>query len=316
MYPQNRTRDEFFGLLDLKGSALSFYSPYSFLHKVSGDDLCRKTFTDPLKSEIAGGRSIITSIDIEGLRSFFIWRVLSWDSEYFNRKVIRIDLIVPGHDRTDILRRAVIRFTEEIAGEDGYIFINVPCEDMMLIQGLSYTGFRLVETRLNYYFTAFDEALPPVVPVRRAAMEDIPALRGVAMRMRNMYDRVHADPAFSTATADSYLAKFAEESIRGLADVVIVPDLPATEPFGFLAANNPEKVMGLNIAKLVLSAVDGTEHKGWLYHLLSGVISELKKMNTDILTTITQAANRPAIRTWEKAGFKLGYVTHVYSYSR
>lgn len=313
---QDKIRDEFLGLLDLKAPALSFYSPYSFLHKVSKDEMCRVTFTGPLKSEITEGKAIVTPIDIEGQRSYFVWRDLAWDSEYFNRRVIRADLILPAHDRMDILSRAINRFTEEVAGDDGYISINVPCEDLMLIQGLSNTGFRLVETRLNYYFTAFDEAAPPGAPVRRAEIKDIPALKDVAMRMRNRYDRVHADPAFSTETADGYLGTFAEASVKGFADMVIVPDLPGREPFGFLAANNPEKIMDLNIAKLVLAAVDGTEHQGWLYHLLAGVISELKDKNADILTTITQAANRPAIRTWEKAGFRLGYVTHVYSYSR
>ena len=187
---------------------------------------------------------------------------------------------------------------------------------MNLIQGLSQTGFRLVETRLNYYYTAFDEAVPPPVPVRRAVTKDIPALRDIAMRMRNRYDRVHADPAFETGEADAYLGTFIEESVKGFADMVIVPDLPGTEPFGFLAANNPEKVLNYRIAKLVLAAVDSRDHKGWLAHLLSGVIQELKKQNTDILTTITQASNRPAIRTWEKAGFRLGFVTHVYSYTK
>ncbi len=53
---QDKIRDEFLGLLDLKAPALSFYSPYSFLHKVSKDEMCRVTFTGPLKSEITEGK--------------------------------------------------------------------------------------------------------------------------------------------------------------------------------------------------------------------------------------------------------------------
>ena len=97
--------------------------------------------------------------------------------------------------------------------------------------------------------------------------------------------------------------------------MVLVPDVAGEKPFGFLAANNPKPVLGHNIAKLVLAAVDNSKQKGWLFHLLSGVIYELKGQRTDILTTITQASNKPAIRIWEKAGFRLGFVTHVYSYS-
>ncbi|MFN2336738.1 MAG: hypothetical protein ABR560_07185 [Bacteroidales bacterium] len=311
-----RDRNEFLNLLDQKAADLLFYSPFSFLHKADSYELYRETFTDPLKRDIAGEKAEVSVIDIEGRRTFFVWRLMPWDSAYFKRRIIRIDLIVPDHDSTDITGRAVSRFTGEIAGEGDYIFMNIPCEDLRLIQGLSRTGFRLVETRLNYFFTAFDVAVPPPVPVRRAVTNDIPALRDIAMRMRNRYDRVHADPAFEPGEADAYLATFIEESVKGFADMVIVPDLPGREPFGFLAANNPEKVLGYNIAKLVLAAVDARDHKGWLGHLLSGVIDELRKQETDILTTITQASNRPAIRTWEKAGFRLGYVTHVYSYTK
>jgi dTDP-4-amino-4,6-dideoxy-D-galactose acyltransferase len=148
-----------------------------------------------------------------------------------------------------------------------------------------------------------------------AGMDDIPDLREVARRMRNRFDRVHADPAFTDEEADGYLATFAEQSVRGFADMVAVPDLPGVKPFGFLAAGNPERITDLNIARLVLAAVDNREHRGWMFHLLEAVIQELKKKDTDILTTITQASNRPAIRTWEKAGFMLGFINHVYSYS-
>jgi len=315
LFSQEKARDEFTGLLNLKAPGLLFYSPFSFLHKADSNSLCRETFTDPLRRDLAEGKAEVSVIDIEGQRTWFVWRILPWDSAYFKRRFIRIDLILPDHDSTDITGRAVGRFTGEIAGSDDYIFINIPCEDMTLIQGLSGTGFRLVETRLNYYFTAFNEAVAPPVPVRRAGVNDIPVLRDIAMRMRNRYDRVHADPAFDPGEADAYLGTFIEESVKGFADMVIVPDLPGREPFGFLAANNPEKVLGYKIAKLVLAAVDQRDHKGWLGFLLSGVIDELRKQETDILTTITQASNRPAIRTWEKAGFRLGYVTHVYSYT-
>lgn len=315
MHSKGIVRDDFFGLLDLKSPGLSYYSPFSFLHKADGRELIRKTFADPLKREITGEKSAVSVIEIEGKRTFFVWKILPWDSSYFKRRILRIDLILADHDSKEALGKAVSRFTGEVAGDGDYIFVNIPCEDMNLIQGLSQTAFRLVETRLNYYFTSFDEAVIPPVPVRRAVTSDIPALKNVAMRMRNIHDRVHSDPAFETAEADAYLGTFIEESVKGFADMVIVPDLPGREPFGFLAANNPENVLSYRIAKLVLAAVDSRDHKGWLYHLLSGVIQELKKQNTDILTTITQASNRPAIRTWEKAGFRLGFVTHVYSYT-
>ena len=56
---QEKARDEFPDLLDLKAPELLVYSPFSFLHKADSTELCRETFTDPLKRDLAGGsRSI------------------------------------------------------------------------------------------------------------------------------------------------------------------------------------------------------------------------------------------------------------------
>jgi dTDP-4-amino-4,6-dideoxy-D-galactose acyltransferase len=313
---QNKSTAGFSEMLDLKASELIFYSPFSFLHSVGDDILTRETFINPLKKEISEEACNVRELDVEGYKHYFVWRDLPWDSKYFKRRMIRLDLILFDHRRADIAGRAVTSFINDTIHNNDYIFINIPCEDLLLLQGLSVTGFRLVETRLNYYFSGYDTAEPSLLPVRRAGVEDISALKDVAMRMRNRYDRVHADPAFTTEEGDAYLGTFIEESVKGFADMVLVPDVTGEKPFGFLAANNPRLVLGHNIAKLVLAAVDNSVHKGWLYHLLTGVIFELKGQKTDILTTITQASNLPAIHTWEKAGFKLGFVTHVYSFSR
>lgn len=312
---RNKDMAGFSEMLDMKASELLCYSPFSFLQTVGDDILTRETFIDPLKKDVSEGACKISFVEVDGSRHYFVWKELSWDSEYFKRRVIRLDLVLFDHRRADIAGRAVSRFIDDTIHNHDYIFINVPCEDLLLLQGLSGTGFRLVETRLNYYFSGFEMAEPSLMPVRRAGVEDIPALRDVAMHMRNRYDRVHADPAFSAEEADAYLGTFIEESVKGFADMVLVPDVDGEKPFGFLAADYPKPVMGLNIAKLVLAAVDNSKQKGWLHHLLSGVIYELKGQNADILTTVTQASNKPAIRCWEKAGFRLGFVTHVYSYS-
>lgn len=312
---QMNAADELRRLLHSRVSEMTFYSPYSFLRNIDRDTLCRETFIEPLLGSVQSGMTTV-SVEVTGAqRTFIVWKALPWDSEYFRRRVVRVDLIISDHEDAEVVSVAINHFLGNFTGSGDYVFMTVPCEDLMLLRSLARTGFRLVETRLNYYFSGFEAALPPQFPVRMAGTGDIPALRKVAMRMRNRFDRVHADPAFTDEEADNYLGTFAEQSVRGFADIVMVPNLPGVKPFGFLAANNPESIMGVNIAKLVLAAVDNSEHRGWMFHLLGGIIRELKKKNTDILTTITQASNRPAIRTWEKAGFMLGFVTHIYSYS-
>jgi dTDP-4-amino-4,6-dideoxy-D-galactose acyltransferase len=303
-------------LLNSKKSELWEYSPYSFLKEIGKARLSEETFIKPLLQEISDGFCEAEEIIVEGQRHIFIYKNLKWDTNYFKFSINKIELVFFDHNEIRILHNAITRFVNEYINPGEYFFLNIPCEQTVLIQALSKTGFRLVETRLNYFFSGINNFNAPRHTVRKADIEDIRALKKIAVKMRNKYDRVHADPAFSTEIADTYLGTFVEEAVKGFADIVMIPDIPGVEPFGFLAANKPQKVVGLNIAKLVLAAVDNSNYKGWLYNLLSEVIYELKNNSTDYLTTITQASNRPAICTWEKAGFKLGSATHIYSYMK
>jgi len=301
-------------LLEERKIELSVYSPFNFLHQIDPDKLCEETFIKPLLQDILTGICKVDEVIVKGHKHFFIYKNLKWDSDYFKFKVNRIELILFNHNDLKVLNIALRRFIKDFIRPGEYFFINIPCEEIILIQAISDTGFRLVETRLNFYLSNIKKYQAQRYPVRKANEEDIQILKKIASRMRNKYDRVHADSSFRTEQADSYLGTFVEESIKGFADMVIIPDIDGVEPFGFLAANNPVKVLGLNIARLVLAAVDNSNHKGWLFKLLSEVIYALKNKSTDYLTTITQASNKPAIHTWEKAGFKLAYTTHIFSF--
>lgn len=301
-------------MLSAKGSELKFYSPYSFLREFNSVTLVDETVIKPLLQDISKGLCEVEEVIEKGQKHYFIFKNLKWDSEYFNFSVNKLDLILFDHNQVNILNGAIQAFIQRVIKSKEYFFFNIPCEETFLIQAISQTGFKLVETRLNYFLPDIQHFESPRQKVRKASIDDIAILKSIAINMRNVYDRVHADPAFSPEVADAYLGTFVEESVKGFSDVVIIPDIPGVEPFGFLAANYPQKILEKNIAKLVLAAVDNSLHKGWLFKLLSEVIYELKEYSTDYLTTITQASNRPAIHTWEKAGFKLGYITHIYSY--
>ncbi len=297
-----------------KEIGLFIYSPYSFLFKKDKRDLTRKTFIEPLINEINNGLCKVVKIREGGNDHFFYYKNLLWDSQYFNFSINRIELILYNHNELKVLSKAINGFLNDIVKPQEYYFINVPCEETRLIQALSLTGFSLVETRLNYYLGNLKDFKAPRHNVRKATKEDIPILKRIAEQNRNPFDRVHADPAFIKRKADEYLGTFIEESVKGFADMVIIPNILGIDPFGFLAVNKPKDVLGEKIAKLVLAAVDNTIYKGWLFKLLTEAIYKMIDYSTDYLTTITQASNRSAIRTWEKAGFKLGFTTHIYSY--
>lgn len=301
--------------IEQKERDLILYSPYKFLperHR-SSVRLTQETMIKPLLKNIKNGSFFVEKINEEGHDHFFVFRKLAWDSDFFSCDINKIEYILYDHYSLPILSKAIKRFLLEIAKPSEYYFIDIPSEEILLIQALNDNKFKLIETRLNYYLNNINHFDSKRYNVRKATIDDIQPLRQVAIKMRNRYDRVHADFAFNIDVADAYLGKYIEESIMGFADIVLVPDIPKVVPFGFLALNKPRNITGIQVAKLVLAAVDNTHVKGWLYNLLTEAIYELKNHSTEYITTITQASNNPAIKTWEKAGFKLGFITHIFS---
>jgi dTDP-4-amino-4,6-dideoxy-D-galactose acyltransferase len=301
-------------LLESKKNDLIIYSPYNFINELEPKAIVEGTVIESIINEISSNVLNVIKIEISGKEHFFFIKHLDWDTNYFGFPSYRIELILYDHNELFILSKAINKFIELSKEKSAYYFINIPCEDILLIQAMCKTKFKLIETRLNYYLHDVKKYMNKKFSVREAKYEDIEILKNIAIKMRNKYDRVHADPAFTSNQADNYLGKFLEESFNGFADILLVPDVPQIEPFGFLIANKPKDILGINVSKLVLAAIDNTIMKGWFYKLLDEMINKVKEFNADYLTTITQASNKAAIRTWEKAGFKLGYTTHIFSF--
>ena len=303
-------------LLEFKKNELFIYSSLNFIRDINKESLVEETLINPIIKDIKSGITKITEIKTNGESHFFILKQLDWDTKYFGFPIFKIELILYKHNKVSILNSAINKFVDLFASNNEYFMINIPCEDLILIQAFCSTKFRLVETRLNYYLSNIQNYESPRYATRNATISDSNDLRKVAIKMRNQYDRVHADPAFSTLIADDYLGDFIVESVKGFADIVLIPDVLGKKPFGFLAGNYPSNILDVNVSKLVLAAIDSSVEEGWLNKLLSEMIYNIKDAKADYLTTITQASNKPAIRTWEKAGFKLGFTTHLFSYKK
>ncbi len=232
-------------ILESKGRELIIYSPYNFIRNVDPIALTKETLVTPLLKDINEGIYKLEKITVKKEPHFFAYKKLEWDSNYFGFPVYNIHLVLYNHENLQILNSAILSFAEKFIKNNCYWFTNVPCEDILLVQALCSTTFRLVETRLSYYLDSVQSFNSIHYPTRLADLSDIEGLRRVAIKMRNKFDRVHADPAFSVEQADAYLGTFIEESIKGFADFVIVPIVKGLKPFGFLAGNKPVEIMGL-----------------------------------------------------------------------
>lgn len=231
---------------------------------------------------------------------------LEWDSNYFNIPVYKLESVDWDKsiiDPVEVLVQELKTLKSKLAHH--YIFSEIPSEDLVLLQAVSAVGYKLIETRITYYYDDLQHFNhPDRFNIRLATKADIPSLRKVAIEARNPFDRYHADPFFTESVADEYLATFVENSVNGFADIVMVPE---ENTGAFFTAN-----IASSIGKIVLVAV-GKEYKGWHLRLLVEMSYFFKERGVKVAYMVTQSTNRAVIRNCEKLGYRYGRCTHVFS---
>lgn len=247
-----------------------------------------------------------------------LYKFLDWDSNYFGVKTISIQYILYAKKDSHFLSDALGAFLNEMKQQGNeYCFTEIPSEDIDILQSLGTAKFKLIETRMIYSLD-LNEHNYPRHEVRNAEKSDIENLKRVARQMRNPYDRFHADPIFSEQQADEFLATYIEESVKGLADIVIVPSGEGVKPDAFLTGKYLKEHwshIGVNASKMILSAVSGDTCRGWYIKLISELAYHFKEQGADFTFLHPASTNRAVIFTYEKLGCRLGQTSHVFSIS-
>jgi dTDP-4-amino-4,6-dideoxy-D-galactose acyltransferase len=305
-------------LMRFRKEDLYFYSRYNFLREIKQEKLIQIEVNKIDQWESLSNNHRIISIEVGNFQVHFYIRFLPWDTGFFLLETYKLHYVL--YDCSfEILTKACEKFNKELkALQAQYVFIEIPSEDIQLIQALTAAGFRLTETRLTYFNNAMDTYNFERFKVRPAKQEDIEELRMVAKVMRNDYDRFHADSVFPKDLADNFLAEYVEQAIKGFCDIVLVPDVPGVKVHSFLTANYNKSEwsdLGCSVSKMVLSAVSSQTNKGWYIKLISEMTYHLKEIGAQAIYMSTQPTNRAVIKTWEKLGYKYGASTHILSNS-
>ncbi len=253
-------------------------------------------------------------------------RRLVWDSAFFGSPMFRLETVESSDGLAGSLAiaRTLTDLRTQIAASDprSYVFCEVPSEDTALLQGLGKAGFVLIETRATYFRDDLRAFAWPRSPVREATADDARHLGEVAARARNQYDRYHADPFFGHELADRYLATYAQRSVEGLADVVLVPapgdGRPPNAFFTGRVTSRDECPLGLahncrmrlGAGHIVLVAV-GEERRGWHIQLMAEMTHRFRELALDMAYMTTQSTNRAVIHNSEKLGYRFGRATHI-----
>ncbi|MDJ0364567.1 hypothetical protein QMK33_05335 [Hymenobacter sp. H14-R3] len=241
---------------------------------------------------------------------------LAWDSAFFGTDTYRLFTGLFGAEISPAdLAQAAAALRAEL-GRRGpyYAFGVVPAEDTALLQALTGGGWRLVETRLNFYCSVASATLPPPALVRLARPDEAAHIGRISAAARNVFDRFHADPWFGDARADAMLARYAEAAAEGsYADAVLVPNEPGLPIDSFLAIGDAVAeagVPGSGSSRVLLTAV-GPQNRGWHLKLVAETVRRAAEKQRPYVLMTTQATNRAVFRTCEKLGFRLGSTTHV-----
>lgn len=262
---------------------------------------------------------IIEKIIIDGYEYYFYFKNQEWETNYFNRQTYNLKNVLFNNNNLEQLSEAVSRFMLNFEKVNKLsFFIEIPSEDILLIQALNLNKWRLIETRLHYYIDNLSNFEQPRYKVRMANKDDINRLKYVAKFMRNKYDRFHADLSYDVNIADEYLATYIENSINGFVDYIMVPDENDVPSDSFLTANLQKSVwdeLKTPISKMILSAVSSETNRGWYKKLISEMTYKLCDDGAEVIYLNTQSANIPVFYTWENLGYKLGRTTHILSFS-
>jgi dTDP-4-amino-4,6-dideoxy-D-galactose acyltransferase len=300
-----------------RSGKLFFYSPYNFL-KGLDNELQLKQFVQAKIKKFTkpdSNHSIYTVV-VNGSSFFFLYSYLPWDTSFFQVKTFKLYTVLYTQPQAETLTKAILAFREYImSSEKAYCFIEIPAEDILLLQCLGNAGFRTLETRLTFYHDKLESFNHQRYPVRKTTHHDIATVGRVAAEMRNEYDRFHSDSLFSQEQGDQFLRAYAEATVNGYCDTVLVPAEPGLPSEAFLAIShlqNDSDKINCQLARIVLTAV-APSCKGWHLKLVSETTHYAKNLGARYLLMTTQATNRAVFRTTEKLGFKLGGTTLILS---
>lgn len=306
------------GLLAKRASALSFYSPYSFMRGAAADRQDQLFGAGRFARFPAAPHEHLATLQPQHQPLQLLLADLPWDSEFFGTRTIKLLTALFNPTAPLAGRVSAIRAWQQQQAATGsfYCFSEVPAEDTALLQTLTASGWRLVETRLQFYHDQVAEFKQPRYPVRFAQPSEADHIGRIAAAARNPYDRFHADPWFGEAQADAFLARYASAAVQGYCDAVLVPDELGLPIDSFLAISDltdDARQLGVGLSRVVLTAV-GPLNRGWHLRLVSETVQRARAKGASYVLMTTQATNRAVFRTCEKLGFKLGGSTHVLAY--
>lgn len=190
-----------------------------------------------------------------------------------------------------------------------HLTARVDTEELALVRALERHGFEMMDVVVHF------ERSPEGEQDRRETecvcrlheSDDLAALREIA-RHAYKHDRLHADPTIDSRRADDAYAAWIENAANGLDDAVVV-GVVAGEVVGFLtlrvvAGSNDS--LGVKLGKIWLVGVDERSQNAGVFSAMARFAMRwFTDQGVARVEIGTQIRNRPALRAYSRAGFRI-----------
>ncbi len=228
--------------------------------------------------------------------------LLSWDSAHFGFPIARLQ----ARTLTETEAGAVDAWCEN-AGVHCLYFEASP-DDHRTAALASERGYQVVDVRLVFERAVSEPGeLPgPVVELRPARAEDVPALEEIARTSFGL-TRFFFDQRFARERVAEMYAIWVRRSVEGWADAVLVSG-PTGEPAGMITCH-----VESGGGRIGLIGTDARARgRGLGRGLMRGALDWFRQSGSSRVTVATQARNADAQRLYQRCGFVTGKVSVFY----
>jgi dTDP-4-amino-4,6-dideoxy-D-galactose acyltransferase len=200
-------------------------------------------------------------------------------------------------------------------GATAFFSTKIPTADVVTLSKATRAGFSVVDVNVTFDWdadaaaTSRDQANgTDAMTVTVVKQNDVAAVEAIAARCFT-FSRFHLDPAIGRQRANEVKRQWAANACRGRASVVYVAR-ERDQVAGFLAVlvNN---VAGRTDAVIDLVGVDAPYQGRGAGLAMSMMFIEQWRDRADRLRVGTQISNVPALRLYEKIGFRVAETSYV-----
>lgn len=303
---------------------------YPFLPYRQIEGLSREALGDFLLQEL---RDTLTSGWVVALkqagrlRGLISLKELPWDSSAFGLRMGKIVHVVGPIDYKESLSifKVLVPFILQKSRDLGieHLSLRVDTDDLAIIHGVEEAGFRLMDSIVTSIFD-LKKGVSPVrsprlrrgshlrrltsngVKIRPYEEKDLEGLREMTRGLFK-FGRFHTDPNLPDKACEELYVKWIERDTGGYADTILLSE-QNSQITGFIACLINEdfnRHFGTNLGTIDLFGVRAqSQGRGVGTHLIRAAL-EWFKGKVDLMRSGTMIKNYPAIRIYQKVGFKI-----------